>query len=89
VVPVIMIILGFKMVSHGFCGGSDYAKLGQSSDGTYDGCYMPCTGDDKQVCGGSWRNNVYSISPYEGSYQDAGTTKLKNLYHHKQRYRFP
>tara|TARA_B100001063_G_scaffold247249_2_gene291652 strand:- start:1015 stop:2181 length:1167 start_codon:yes stop_codon:yes gene_type:complete len=63
-----------------FCGGSDYAKLGQSSDGTYDGCYMPCTGDDKQVCGGYWRNSVYSISPYQGSYQDAGTTKLKNLY---------
>ena len=63
-----------------FCGGSDYAKLGKSTDGMYDGCYMPCTGDDKQVCGGSWRNNVYSITPYEGSYQDAGTTELKNLY---------
>lgn len=63
-----------------FCGSSDYGKLGESTDGTYDGCYIPCTGDDKQVCGGSWRNNVYSISAYDGDYQDVGTTALKTIY---------
>ena len=25
-------------------------------------CDAPCTGDDSQMCGGTWKNSIYSLS---------------------------
>jgi len=38
-----------------FCGNS-YGKYGVA-----DNCNMACSGDQNQICGGSWANSVYSL----------------------------
>lgn len=41
-------------------------------------CNKKCTGNDQQICGGSWRNSVYltSTSSYQGCYEDRGDRAL-------------
>ena len=38
-----------------FCGES-YGKFGQANN-----CNMPCAGDSKEICGGSWANSVFEV----------------------------
>jgi hypothetical protein len=39
------------------CGRS-YGRYGRVDDSE---CKTPCQGNDKQMCGGSWRNSVYQL----------------------------
>jgi hypothetical protein len=38
-----------------FCGDS-YGRGGAA-----DNCYMACSGNSRQICGGAWANNVYVV----------------------------
>jgi hypothetical protein len=54
-------------------------------------CNMRCKGDNKRMCGGSWRNNVFKLVVTEktyksivgekplGCYKDAGNRDLPTL----------
>ena len=57
---------------------SSCAKLKNDSE-----CYIPCTGNSDQKCGGKWRQNVYELKGdtevTTQVNQDAGTTQLNTL----------
>jgi len=40
-----------------FCGNSGYDRYKQLDDGE---CNEPCEGNPDEMCGGDWRNTVYS-----------------------------
>jgi len=50
---------GVQFSNQCFCGNSSppSSSLAHDSD-----CNMKCSGDDRQVCGGSWRMNVYDTN---------------------------
>jgi len=50
---------GIQYSSQCFCGNT-YGK-----SGTADNCNMPCKGNAKQICGGTWANSVYDLSGNE------------------------
>jgi hypothetical protein len=50
-------VAALQFASQCFCGNS-YGFYGQVSE---DECNVPCMGDSSQMCGGGWRNNVYTI----------------------------
>lgn len=47
---------GTQFHSHCFCA-NDYRKYGQASDSE---CNTPCAGNKSEMCGGPWRNSVYT-----------------------------
>jgi len=47
---------GVQYASHCFCG-KNYGKSGKSNN-----CNMKCSGDSRQICGGTWANSVYRIN---------------------------
>ncbi|CAH1776386.1 unnamed protein product, partial [Owenia fusiformis] len=46
---------GVQSTTQCFCGTS-YGKHGTST-----GCNRQCPGDSRQICGGTWANNIYAI----------------------------
>ncbi len=48
---------GVQYARQCFCGNS-YGKLGKAPDKE---CSMPCDGDPKETCGGTYRNDVYKL----------------------------
>lgn len=46
---------GLQFSSHCFCG-NEYGQYGPA-----DNCDMPCVGNDKENCGGSWANRIYQL----------------------------
>ncbi len=46
---------GLEYSRYCFCGNS-YGKLGKANN-----CNMPCSGAQKEICGGGWANSVYRV----------------------------
>ena len=40
-----------------WCSGT-FGKYGKASN-----CDTPCSGNDKQICGGVWANSIYDLMP--------------------------
>ncbi|XP_033097902.1 WSC domain-containing protein ARB_07870-like [Anneissia japonica] len=40
-----------------FCGDDNYSRLGQRPESE---CGLTCSGNSEEICGGSWRNSVYT-----------------------------
>ena len=56
-----MDFLGFKFFglqwrAHCFCG-NEFGKYGKKPD---EECRVACTGNADQICGGGWRNSIYT-----------------------------
>ena len=57
----LLILLGFKFFglqwrAHCFCG-NEFGKYGKKPD---EECRVACTGNADQICGGGWRNSIYT-----------------------------
>jgi hypothetical protein len=60
----------------GQCFGGN--TLGYSHVATSD-CNMPCSANPGELCGGPWRNGVYSTSSFVGCYTDSSTRALPTV----------
>ena len=67
---------GTQLRNYCFCGNS-YDRLGQAPEPE---CNTPCDGNKEEMCGGSWRNSVFSLqaggSPAKPAPADSGRPNI-------------
>ncbi len=52
---------GLQNSNQCFCGNS----YGEHGAAPIEDCKSECKGNSEQICGGSWRNSIYSVGKYK------------------------
>ena len=51
--------MGLQFSQECFCGNTYFSAEVDAVPS--DACYMPCSGDEGEICGGPWANSVYIV----------------------------